>query len=177
MNEHAEVWTDTATIAVFDPTECRRRELSCGRYPHYTSEVVRNGVAAVLDVSSDGIYKVRITDESLTAEEQALVHDEIHVLGLEVTSGRIYISGMDLPGDAEELLNEHGAGRFLNCPNGAFQLRIVSLRWTDGSPRGADIVVCLTQRVTPFSPVIERPVLRDVTPADIARIINDVETR
>lgn len=98
---------------------------------------------------------LRLTDAGLTKRENDLVNDTVGPLGLEVGSGRIYVSGMDLPGEPTDVYAKHGAGGFVELACGQYNVLIYELNLRDVAEsertKLPDFVALLCQRSGAFS--------------------------
>jgi hypothetical protein len=113
-----ETFSDAASMVVFDPRVCAGRGApSLARLRRLTKE----GKAAWFGLVGDMAYRVRVTDGDLTALERACSRRPPVELGLEVASGRIYVSGNDLPGLSTDDY-ETGVGDFVAVPKGRYRV-------------------------------------------------------
>jgi hypothetical protein len=113
-----ETFSDGASLLVFDPRVCAARAApSLERL----RRLAKTGKAAWFGLGGDMAFRVRVTDGDLTALERAHESRSPVALGLEVASGRIYVSGNDLPGRSAEDY-ESGTGAFVAVPKGRYQV-------------------------------------------------------
>jgi hypothetical protein len=113
-----ETFSDGASILVFDPLVCAARG---ARSLARLRRLAKEGKAAWFSLGGDRAYRVRVTDGDLTALERTHSTRPSVELGLEVTSGQVYVSGNDLPGlPAGEY--ENGAGGFVMVPKGRYRV-------------------------------------------------------
>src|SRR5262245_24423499 len=137
MNAIINFFTDTATLAGFDPMGLTHRVADTSDWwtdNFLELEEVRLGAMALIDLGSDGVFRARITDGDLTPDEHDYAAEVIRDLGLEVTSNAVYVGpGECLPGggfDAPDLAR----GIMLPLTNGAYKLDAYAIQWSD-SPR------------------------------------------
>src|SRR5262249_35844560 len=112
-----ETFSDGASILVFDPRVCAGRG---GPSLARLRLLTKAGKAAWFGLGGDMAYRVRVTDGDLTALERAHSRRPSVELGLEVASGRLYVSGNDLPGLSADSY-ENGAGDFVAAPKGRYR--------------------------------------------------------
>jgi hypothetical protein len=112
-----DTFSDGASILVFDPRVCGRGSPSLTRF----RRLAKAGKAAWFGLGGDMAYRVRVTDGELTALERKHSKRPTVELGLEVASGRVYVSGNDLPGLPAEGY-ENGAGGFVAVPKGRYRV-------------------------------------------------------
>jgi len=164
--------TDSATLAVFDPSILRRRadDESSWWFPASgVTDEVGEGRIAVVSLGSDGVYKCRITDGDLTAAEQPYAYDSL-LCGIEVASGSIVVG----PGEYLSGTPIHNGPTLSdgpwNCPHpcGTFDAEIFAIASRDaaewyvepGNPvpsdAPADFVVCTRPR-SRFAPLGAAP--------------------
>jgi hypothetical protein len=173
LNVTVRFFTDTATLAVFDPAVLAHRveddvDWWCGDFA--AIDEVRNGSASIVSVGSDGVYQVRITDADLTEHERDYAAELISGLGLTVQSGSVYVGpGECLPSDGhalDESAIERGA--LLQLMEGNFLADLYRISWfeapiwwresgqaPDDAP--ADFVVKLRERVGPYPGLCSSP--------------------
>ena len=149
IDERLDLWTDVAALTVFDP-ETFAGGSHAPTWPPENDEAVRKGLYVYVSLQGDCTFTVRLTDVGLTDTEAAVVNETLGPLGLTVRSGRVYISGMDYPGDP---IDAHdGAGHFVSVEVGEYdvlvhELDTLSDRWTDALPH---FVLVVTQRLSSF---------------------------
>jgi hypothetical protein len=113
-----ETFSDGASIVVFDPRVCAGRG---GPSLARLRRLTKAGKAAWFGLGGDMAYRVRVTGAGLTALERACSRRPPVELGLEVTSGRVYVSGNDLPGLPADGY-ENGVGAFVAVPKGRYRV-------------------------------------------------------
>ena len=168
MNETVVFSTDAATLAVFDPAVLTSRVMGPGDWwcgPSHSVPEVRAGRIALFGLGGDGVYKVRITEQGLTAVESAYATGVI-TLGMEVDSGNVFVgAGECIPGDgsAQPDSGDTNSGAFLAVPAGKYVVAGYSIVWDNapdwfvehGQPvpasAPADIVLVLSRRNQPFA--------------------------
>ncbi|MDR3616520.1 MAG: DUF6386 family protein [Candidatus Obscuribacterales bacterium] len=158
--------TNTATLAVFDPERLGTRvdddaDWWCvGNF--WKLNEVASGEIALVNLGSDGVYKVRLTDGQLTADERAYAADHVR-LGAVVTSGWVFIGpGELLPGEglATDPTNAEFARWFCRMPAGAYEVEAYGIDWqecpdwympedTERAP--PDVVLLVTPRRSAFT--------------------------
>ena len=168
MNRTLRVVTDTATIAMFDPSD--RGQLPGGGsglwdVPLHQVPGVARGDMALVSVGSDGIYRVRVTDEGLTGAERAYASEVVHGLGVRTNSGALAIAGA-------EALSGHEPGAplddYCKVKAGAYNVDAYRIDWSDApqwwredgvAPEDAppDLVLSLQPRTSPVPPLAQEP--------------------
>ncbi len=180
VNQIITFWTDTATLAVFDP-ECLAERVNakcdwwCGSFTEI--EEVAEGKASFISTAADGVFRVRITSGELSLHERDYAKERLGPLGLEVKSGRVFvgkgerITGGGFAPDAAHV--REGEGSFVEMPTGQYDLLVFSIEWFD-SPlwwnmngtrphdAPADLVVVLTPRTSAFKRLTAEPRLGGV---------------
>ena len=137
MERTLRYFTDTATLAIFDPQRLEHRvnddaDWWCGDFLRL--DELRSGAMALVSLGGDGIYRVRITDGELNADERDYADEYIAGLGVEVVSGKIFIGpGECLPGGFQ-FGAETDRGALCEIDNGSYTVDVYSIRWFD-SPR------------------------------------------
>lgn len=158
MNELLPLWTDVASLCLFDPIAFVGITPP-SNFPFHKNSLVHDGEITLVHLPGDGTFRVRLAFDSVSAEEAPLIYDSVTNQGLKVTSNQIYISGMDLPGDELTTYQMHGAGTLVAIPNGFYQVDVHALQvWDDPeAAQYADYVVVLRKRTECFVPVIVTP--------------------
>lgn len=137
--------TDVATIAIFDPMTFDIHKDDEGDW--WTGSLedikeVQDGKAAVISMGCDGTYVVRLTSEDLTELERRNAIDVLDNIGVEVSSGKLYIGdGVNIPGGGFNDCIE----KSINFPNGIYRLTAYAINQPDDEAI-PDIVVILKQR-------------------------------
>ena len=162
--------TDTATLVVGDPALIRdrnRRDADWWRHKWESGREHASSQIAVIRLGSDGVYKIRITDQNLSAEEAAYA-SEVVTVGLEVASGELFAGPLEyLPGEAVD--TPFGEGGFsFSVPAGEYGLDAYSIAWQDApdwfvtpdernpDSAPADVALVVAPRTKSFvSPAIE----------------------
>jgi hypothetical protein len=180
VNRTITFWTDTATLAVFDP-ECLAERVNagcdwwCGSFTKI--EEVAEGKVAFISTAADGVFKVRITSGELSPHERDYAKERLGPLGLEVKSGRVFVGkGERITGGGFAPDPVHvceGEGSFVEIPPGKYDLLVISVEWfesplwwnmdgnrPDDAP--ADLVVVLTPRTSAFKRLTVEPRLNGV---------------
>jgi hypothetical protein len=137
MNSLVEFFTDTATLAIFDPIRLKHRVTGASDWwceNFLELEEVRSGAIALLSLGGDGVFRARITDGHLTPDERDYAAEVVRGLGLEVTSNAVYVGpGECLPGGGFAL-PDLKRGIMLEMKNGAYNVDAYAIEWSD-SPR------------------------------------------
>jgi hypothetical protein len=118
-----DTFTDGAMLAAFDLVLCKgeRNRTEAGR-----RALLLSGRAALISIRRDCSYRVRVTEGELTPlEREHLAPGPIEV-GLEVTSGRLYVGGDSPPGYPEDFYDGEG-GRILSVPKGTYRVTAHSI--------------------------------------------------
>ena len=160
MNHTLNLWTDGAMLALFDPTvfQGKRQEWT---WPLHDDPRVHGGEFAVVSLQGDGTFRLRVTIEGLDSREVPLLNDSVGPLGLVVRSGRVYASGMDLPGEMVETYAKQGAGAFFELPHGSYDVVVheLDLASVDEHERASlpDYVAVIQPRERPFPGIRVEP--------------------
>ena len=173
MDLQSRFFTDTATLAIFDPERLRHRaeaESDWWCTDLLQLEEFRSGSVALVGLGGDGAYRVRITDGEMTSDERDYAAGAVRSLGVEVVSGKLFLGPAECmpgggsgftPADAER-------GLLLEAENGRYGVDLFAIEWSD-SPRWwrddrsvpddapADIVAVLRPRLTPFAEIGAEP--------------------
>jgi hypothetical protein len=129
--------TDTATLAVFDPDRLGPRvdddaDWWCvGNF--WKLNEVASGEIALINLAGDGVYKVRLTDDQLTANERAYAANCIR-LGTVVTSGWLFVGpGERLPGEGLTTAptDPELAGWFCRVDADSYEIEAYGIEWQD----------------------------------------------
>lgn len=126
MNRTLNLWTDVALLTLFDPSFFAG-QIQNWPWPLHKDSRVQAGEFAVVSLPGDCTYRLRVTTTELEARERALLNDSVGPLGLVVQSGRVYASGMDMPGEPVETYANHGAGAFFELPAGTYDVVVHEL--------------------------------------------------
>jgi hypothetical protein len=162
-------YTDTATLAIFDPLVLEHRKDAFDWFSQDFSTLpeVTEGLIALVAISNDGYYQVRVTDE-LSSNEKNFAREVTPRLGLVSKSGHIFIGqGEFLPADGlmptlEDLKSSTNMGSFIDLPPGEYDL-LVYLIDAEGyvsqsvSMSMPDLVIVITKRMGQFQPIKEEP--------------------
>jgi hypothetical protein len=166
--------TDVATLAAFDPAMLAHRlgddcDWWCENFT--ALEEYQRGEIALVGLGGDGIYKVRVTDGDLTADERSYATESLHV-GVVVTSGQLFVgAGEELPGEyfSPSPEDPEKAKFFMSLAPGDYSVEVYGIMWNNspdwyappGSPvpesAPADVVLRLSRRQSAFT-------ARDVEP-------------
>jgi hypothetical protein len=142
-------------LSIFDSVVFEGTKPAFGAWPHHRNPAVRDGKFVLVALQGDCRFRLRVTDGGLTDREKELVNDTAGPLGLEVASGRVYASGMDLPGEATSVYADHGAGGFIELPSGKYNVTIheLDLQGAADSERKnlPDFVAVISQRSGEFA--------------------------
>jgi hypothetical protein len=164
MNSLLNFFTDTATLAVFDPARLKHRvDDACDWWTDnfLQLEELTAGAIALISLGGDGVYQTRITDGDLTPDERDYAAEVVRGLGFEVVSNAFYVGpGECIPGggfgspDIER-------GVILAMKNGVYNVDAYLINWSDSPrwwneervvPEGAppDFVLVIQTRKNPF---------------------------
>lgn len=150
------LWTDSAMLSLFDPYLFEGTK-PAEVWPHHRNPAVREGKLVLVGLQGDCRFRLRMTDGNLTDRERDLVNDTVGPLGLEVSSGRVYASGMDLPGEAASVYANHGAGGFVELAPGSYNITVheLDLQHVAEAERASlpDFVALVSQRTGAFAGV------------------------
>ncbi len=178
MNVSINLWTDIALLIIFDAAEFE----SSGAEPDtfFTFEEnkdVQDGRYAFVDLGGDQTFRLRITDDQLTVREREHINETLGPLGLIVSSGQAYVSGMDTPGEPPDDYARHGAGGFVSIAPGEYNLFVHEM---DSIPLSKedheelpDYVMELHPRREPFQGVSKEP--RFTGGRDFERLMEELE--
>jgi hypothetical protein len=173
MNHTCKFFTDTATLAVFDPLQLKHRvddvdDWWCLNFAQL--EEVRSGKIALVSLGSDGVYQARITSSDLNADEHDYAAEVVANLGVTVLSGKLFVGpGECLPsGHLDFDDSDEKRGILCETSNGEYRVDIYSIHWHD-SPRWwtedheapadapSDLVIVLSPRTSPLAKVDVEP--------------------
>lgn len=170
-------FTDTATLAVFDPAVLAHRVADdagwwCGDFA--LLDEFRTGLATLLSLGGDGVYQVRITDGDLAPHERDYAVEVIRGMGLLVESGSIFVGpGECIPSGGHALdENDLQRGGLLQLTKGKYVVDVFGISWfespiwwrEDGRvPEDAppDFVVLVRERDGPYSGLQSEPRFTD----------------
>lgn len=166
-------FTDTATLAVFDPEQLEHRadadvDWWCSDFAQL--DEIQSGVAALVSLGGDGACQTRVTDDGLTLDERDYAAEAVENLGVEILSGRLFVGpGESLPGgDSRFTPADADRGTMITINNGAYRVDVYAIHWFE-SPRWwtasqkppddapSDYVVVIRQRTTPFAGLDSAP--------------------
>ena len=137
MDSLVKFFTDTATLAVFDPIRLKHRVTAasdwwCDTFLELAE--IRSGVIALVSLGGDGMFRARITDGDLTLDERDYAAEVVQGLGLEVISNSVYVGpGECLPGEGFGSCDLK-RGIMLEIKNGPYDVDAYAIEWFD-SPR------------------------------------------
>ena len=173
MNQTFKFFTDTATLAVFDPESLAHRVNDDADWwcdDLIDLDEIQSGTIALFSLGGDGVYQTRVTTGKLDDDERDYAAELIANLGVVVTSGKLFVGpgeclpGGDMPFDPSD--SEHGT--LIAIENGQYFVDVYSIHWFD-SPRWwtednvppddapVDYVVLLRPRTTPGAPIDSEP--------------------
>ena len=159
-------FTDTATLAIFDPGVLAHRvdddaDWWCGEFALLPE--VQSGCVTIVALGSDGIYQVRVTDGELAQDERDYAVELVGRMGLEVRSGDVYIGpGECIPSDGHALdESDIERGCLMKLAVGSYLVDLYSISWFESpiwwresgeAPPDApvDIVVVLQSRAESY---------------------------
>lgn len=175
------VTTDLATLVAFDPDVLRHRVRAKDdwwRVDDVTAlPEVSEAKMAVLPVGAEGTFRVALREGALEPDEQARARGRVEGLGLEVTSGRVFVGAAErLPGDGRDHPGTiPGTGALWPLEPGRYALTVWALDWRDeaaffdedneplpGAP--ADFVLVATRTDEPPDVPFQLPALLDLLP-------------
>lgn len=165
-----EFGTDTATLAIFDPSVLSKRQHDeVDWWSSNFSELpeVRDGMITLVGLGSDGFFKVRLTDDALTNLEKSYAREVVHT-GVRVENNRIFVGqGEALPGGGFMTTQAEGSqnGLFIGIENDDYDLAIYSIDKTEMQyeinesdiEKIADIVIVIKSRSQPFKTLTKEP--------------------
>jgi Family of unknown function (DUF6386) len=169
MNSQFRFFTDTATLAVFDPERLKHRagaESDWWCLDFLQLEEFRSGTFAVIALGGDGVYRMRITTGDLTLDERDYAVGAVRGLGVEVVSGKVFVGAAEcMPGGGIAFTSaDVDRGLLLDTENGRYEVDLFAIQWfnsprwwrddrsvPDGAP--VDIVAVLKPRLTPFAEI------------------------
>lgn len=153
MNRTLDLWTDGASLALFDPALFEGQPQNWP-FPLHDDARVQSGEFVAVQLQDDGTFRLRVTSEGLDAREEALLNDSVGPLGLVVRSGKVYASGMDLPCEPFKTYARRGAGAFFDLLPGEYDVVVheLDLASIAEEERAAlpDYVAVIWQREAPF---------------------------
>ena len=169
LNQTIQFFTDTATLAIFDPTTIAERiddnpDWWCGNFSELKE--LNQGLISLVSLIDDGYYKIRVTNEALTQDEQDFSRSLIGPLGVTSKSGKVFIGkGEYLPGGGYSTSPEETSsndGKFIELPVGDYDLFFYYVDAVDyASPEFAEslptIVIVVTPRIHHFLGVATEP--------------------
>lgn len=175
LNETIQFFTDTATLAFYDPIVIKERihdeaDWWCGDFQDL--EEVKNGLIALVSLSDDGSYKIRVTTESLTQDEKDFSRSVIGPLGITSKLGKVFVGkGECLPGGGSSISPDSvssGDGKFIELPAGNYDLLFYYINATSYASEKLvkslpDIVVVITEREGNFSSIDIEPRIDPLT--------------
>ncbi len=157
-----EFFTDSATLAAFDPKRLEHRahdDVDWWCIDFLELDEVQSGAIALVGLGADGYSKTRITDGDLTSDERDYASEVVRGLGIEVVSGKLFVGpGECLPGDDSGLTpSDVRRGMLCEVVNGKYSADVYRIDWSDsprwwtedGPPPGdapADLVVVIQLR-------------------------------
>lgn len=123
MNVSINLWTDSALLIIFDAAEFESSIAEPDTFFTFEeNKDVQDGRYAFVILQGDQTFQLRITDDQLTAREREHLNETLGPLGLVISSGRAYVSGMDTPGEPPDDYARHGAGGFISLEPGEYNL-------------------------------------------------------
>lgn len=118
------VQTDCASFAVFDPVvaaSCDSDDID--QFEFEAIKAVAEGLLFAWKIGGDGVYRVRVTDGDLTAEERDYASARLPGLGLKVESGTVCISGYGFQG------SDVGLSSF-RLGEGCYSIEVYEILWS-----------------------------------------------
>jgi len=114
---------------------------------------VQQGKATLVATGADGFYRVRLTSESLNKIEKSHACYVIENLGVEVTTGMLYLGdAVNIPGgDLNTAID-----LAISVENGQYSLSIYAINQNDDDSL-PDIVICIHPRTERFQSYNEEP--------------------
>jgi hypothetical protein len=133
--------TDTSTLALFDPELLihRIKDEAPDWWTYKFSELpeVIESKLLLIDLGSDGVYQVRITNDDLTADEKAYARNKLGPFELHIISGSLFVgAGEEVPAAG---LGIETLSSCLHVPVGTFAITAYWINWaSNGSWLGND---------------------------------------
>jgi hypothetical protein len=127
--------TDLGAVALFDPAllESRIREPGDWWQSRTLVEIpeLASGQIVILPLGLEGESSVRLSSCTLAEVEEPYSRESFSGLGLEVTSGRVFLGAVErLPGDGRGVVAVlEGQGGFVHVPPGRYHVRVQALDW------------------------------------------------
>lgn len=175
INETIQFFTDSATLAIYDPQMIKHRILDSIDWwsvGFNELEEVKSGLISLISLSNDGSYKVRITSDSLTQDEQDFSRSVIGPLGVTTTSGKVFIGkGECLPGEGQMVSSKDisiKSGKMLELPPGHYDLLFYHIDAENYASKKLeqalpDLTIIISEREGNFAEVTTEPrVNRDI---------------
>jgi hypothetical protein len=178
MDRTFRFFTDTATLAIFDPRRLERRihdEADWWCLDFSQLDEIQSGAIALVSLGADGAYQARVTDTDLNTDERDYAAECVAGLGVEVVSGKLFMGpGECLPGGASRFdASDADRGILCEISDGAFSVDVYAIHWFD-SPRWwtedhhppddapADFVILLRPRSGPIAAINSEPRFRGI---------------
>lgn len=171
--------TDTATLAVFDPQQLEHRvndDVDWWCLDFDRLEEIQAGKIALVSLGGDGGYQVRVTDGELNRDERDYAAELVANLGINVTSGNVFIGpGECLPGGESRFEDYHAQrGTLFEIDNGAYRVDIYAIHWFDSpswwtedhnppADAPADFVIVIRPRTASIPALESEPRFHGVT--------------
>lgn len=131
------VTTDLATLVAFDPDALKHRVRAKDDW--WRVDVVTElpemsaGKVALLPLGAEGTFRVALREGALTDDEVPRARAKVEGLGLEVTSGQVFVGAAErLPGDGRDHPSPiPGTGALWDLAPGRYTLTVWALEWRD----------------------------------------------
>ncbi len=130
--------TDLGVLVAFDPEVLRPRARDASAWWRDVDAAsvpeVAEGRAAILPLGHEGAFRCALRVGAATAEEERLTVGRLEGLGLEVTSGEVFVGAAErLPGDGkgERILAIPGTGAHFPVEPGRWSLEVRVLDWRE----------------------------------------------
>jgi hypothetical protein len=173
LNSQCRFFTDTGTLAIFDPARLDDRVSANSDWwcsDLLELEEIQTGSVALVSLSGDGVYRLRITNGDLTVDERDYATCLVSGLGVEVSSGELFVGPAECvpSGGSGFTATEVSRGLLLKTENGQYDIKMFAIDWLN-SPRWwrddhsisddalVDLVAVLRPRSTPFTGVDSQP--------------------
>jgi hypothetical protein len=172
--------TDLGSVVLFDPEVLESRIREPGDWWQEGNLLdlpeLSAGKVVILPLGLEGDSSARVSQASLLEQEQGYARMSFPGLGLEVTSGRVFLGAAErLPGDGRGVVAVlQGQGGFYRIPKGLYDVRVQALDWhfddqwykADGSVKAgapAEYVFFLSRRSPqPYQAPQSLPVLTEL---------------
>lgn len=156
LNMQFEFFTDTATLAVFDPHVVKQHANDEDWWIDFDDKAekslpeITTGLMSLIALGEDGKYSLHVTNETLSKDEKDFSVDVIGPLAIKSHSGQVFFGQAEcLPGYGEfniDLINDN-QGKLIALAPGEYTLQIYAINKPAEiklKDKLADIVIVLT---------------------------------